>query len=447
MQFLIGYSRVCITPTESVPLAGYGATSKRMSTCVTRDLYTTCIAFTDKENNTVLMVSNDLILSSADWTGEARKAMSEATGVPEAHILVSATHTHSAPDLGNTDEPTIVRYRSLLSDWMVDAAKLALADRKPATMELASAQTEGLNFVRHYYNTNPDGSVTYFGDNYGHEHKPDGTTQHMTQADPTLHVVKFSREGEKDVLLCNFRAHPAFHGASSKNIASSDYIGAFRETVQNALGCDFMYMQGACGNINHNTKGAGEQAVTDIGEFAMALTKAAQEALENMTPVSGTTIEYTTTVKTFDINHDLDSLYFEAKNIQAIWQLNRDINEVIPMCRAHGLSSPFHANAIVNRYGMGDTKDVQLSAYRIGDNLTVGVWPFEVFDTLAVYVEENAGYDKVITMGYAYPHISYLPTDATWEYTSYETDVTRFAPGTGEKISDFQVVMLRELKK
>ena len=78
----VGYSRVCITPTESVPLAGYGATSKRMSDSVTRDLYATCIAFTDGEGNTVLVVSNDLILTSGVWSEPARKSMSEATGVP-----------------------------------------------------------------------------------------------------------------------------------------------------------------------------------------------------------------------------------------------------------------------------------------------------------------------------------------------------------------------------
>ena len=116
------------------------------------------------------------------------------------------------------------------------------------------------------------------------------------------------------------------------------------------------------------------------------------------------------------------------------------------MCRAVGLSSPFHANAIVNRYDMGESKEIQLSAYRIGDNLTAGVWPFEVFDTLAVHVEENADYDKVLTMGYAYPHISYLPSDATWEYTSYETDTFPFKRGAGEFVRDNIMEMMEEIK-
>ena len=134
MSLKIGYSRVCITPTESVPLAGYGATSKRMSTCVIRDLYTTCIAFTDKQGNTVLMVTNDLILSNGDWTGPARQAMSEATGVPVDNILVSATHTHSGPDMGNLAHESIHNYRKAIVTLMTQAAVEAMADRKESKL-------------------------------------------------------------------------------------------------------------------------------------------------------------------------------------------------------------------------------------------------------------------------------------------------------------------------
>ena len=56
----VGFGRTDISPTESVPLRGYGDTLTRMSTSVTERLYATCVAFTDESDNTVLIFHLDL---------------------------------------------------------------------------------------------------------------------------------------------------------------------------------------------------------------------------------------------------------------------------------------------------------------------------------------------------------------------------------------------------
>ena len=81
-----GFGRQNITPDYSVPLAGYGATSKRMSTCVLRDLYTTCIAFRYGEE-IILWCTQDLC--GADWGSYVRPLISNATGIPIDHIMIS----------------------------------------------------------------------------------------------------------------------------------------------------------------------------------------------------------------------------------------------------------------------------------------------------------------------------------------------------------------------
>ena len=96
-----GYARVDITPTVSVPLAGIGNTSKRMSTSVRDPLYTTCLAFTDAEDHTVLLYTSDLIRSCGDVTERIRAAIREKLGIDEDCVMVSGTHTHSGPDLLN----------------------------------------------------------------------------------------------------------------------------------------------------------------------------------------------------------------------------------------------------------------------------------------------------------------------------------------------------------
>ena len=79
----IGYSRIDITPTEPVPLAGYGNTSMRMSEFILNDLYSTCVAFTDSDDNTVLLFHNDLIASKAEYMRPIREAISAKTGIQD----------------------------------------------------------------------------------------------------------------------------------------------------------------------------------------------------------------------------------------------------------------------------------------------------------------------------------------------------------------------------
>ena len=57
--YQVGYGRANITPEYSVPLAGYGNTSMRMSTSFQTYLYSNCVAISDGEN-TLLMFNNDL---------------------------------------------------------------------------------------------------------------------------------------------------------------------------------------------------------------------------------------------------------------------------------------------------------------------------------------------------------------------------------------------------
>ena len=59
-EFLVGYSKVNITPEYSVPLRGYGNPTERMSTGYLDYLYATCAAITDTDGNTVVVFGIDL---------------------------------------------------------------------------------------------------------------------------------------------------------------------------------------------------------------------------------------------------------------------------------------------------------------------------------------------------------------------------------------------------
>ena len=65
-EIRVGFGRTDITPDCSVPLAGFGNVSKRMSTGYLDRIYTTCIAISDPQGSTVLLFGSDLCTSSEE---------------------------------------------------------------------------------------------------------------------------------------------------------------------------------------------------------------------------------------------------------------------------------------------------------------------------------------------------------------------------------------------
>ena len=115
----LGYARVDITPTESVPLRGYGNTSIRMHTNVLDPLYATCLAFEDENGSQALIYTMDLCSFGTVFNPCIRQALCDATGLPADRILASCTHNHSSPDVDNKEQDSIPRYIAFLKDQMV----------------------------------------------------------------------------------------------------------------------------------------------------------------------------------------------------------------------------------------------------------------------------------------------------------------------------------------
>ena len=131
-QCYVGYARADFTPDESVPLRGYGLSSERMSQNVLNQLYLTCLAFRDEQGECALIYAMDICSPGNVCTERWRPAVSRATGIPMERIMVSGSHTHSAPALDSLDDPSIVRLKERLEVLFVQTAQAALADcRRP----------------------------------------------------------------------------------------------------------------------------------------------------------------------------------------------------------------------------------------------------------------------------------------------------------------------------
>src|SRR5690349_20982303 len=84
----VGRAAVTITPAAGVPLAGYYST--RFASGVHDDLQAKAIVLQTGERR-VALVACDLIALPPNVLEEARRIASAKSGIPEGHIMMSAT--------------------------------------------------------------------------------------------------------------------------------------------------------------------------------------------------------------------------------------------------------------------------------------------------------------------------------------------------------------------
>lgn len=385
----VGYGKVDVSPEVSLPLEGYQGTSAaefRWSTTVEMPFYAICVAFTDAQDNTVLLITVDML--NAYMADGMRNGVSGRTGVPKENIMFHCTHNHSGMSV-RYDDPAVENYLTQLTVGVLDAADAAMKDRKPARMYSTFARPERVNSVRHYLLA--DGSYQSYA--VGSVPK-DQLIGHHSVADNLLQVVKFTREGGKDVVLVNWQGHPP--GTDPITIATSNYPGVLRSYLQNNLNCEAVFVLGGSGNLNNSSQIPGEIDHHSYQELGNNLGKAAVEAAANFTEMD---------VGGVLIKEKMMSLTDRNGGLQKVW----------------------------------------LYAISIGD-LAMVTAPFEIFDVNAMAVREDSDYRMTVYISCCNGANGYLPTPPSfdWEIT-YESRTTKFPKGTAEIIQTELSGMLSEL--
>lgn len=96
-ELKIGVAATDLTPPVGFPMAGYY--HERLAEGTIDPLHAKAMVFRSGAAAAALVVC-DLIGISTDLSREIRRRASEHTGIPMSHIVVAATHSHTAPDYG-----------------------------------------------------------------------------------------------------------------------------------------------------------------------------------------------------------------------------------------------------------------------------------------------------------------------------------------------------------
>lgn len=440
--FSAGFARGIITPTDPVPMSGFGNVQYRVSTGYLEDLTVSCTAIADGEGNTVLMFTSDLQNSRIEITSEIRRNISEMTGVPEDLILMTATHTHSAVALAQANKnENVAKYVEMYKKKIVEVGMQAMADLKPAEMYWGTADLTGYNFVKHYY-TDLGECV---GDNHGMWAVGE-IVRHTTEANGIMYILKMERESDKDIYLLNWRAHPTLTGGATITDISADFVSPLRDRIEAELDCNVAYYQGEAGNINAKSRIASENVASvgyvkygeQMGDIVINAVK------EGMTHIEYGPIVSIETTFTGKVNHSKDYMYAVANMISTYWSETNDKARTNEMVRENGLESVYEANSIISRSKLGVTYDIEIHATRIGDFAMVHC-PNEIFDSLGMIIRNASPTENLFILGYSNEMNFYIPSQEGYEYGCYEADCSYYAPGEGELLAAKLVSLLKEL--
>lgn len=223
-DLLIGTATVDITPPLGVALAGYG-TDRGRADELGHPLRAEALACRRDDDGWVL-VTADAIGFPCDLVDRVRPRIAGATGLPEDAIVLSATHTHSAPsgvrtyhaDLEDIDH----QYRADLEERLVSLAREAWDGAEAGHFEVARTEAPGLGHNRRL--VGEDGQAR----NEWEDHE--GT--HRGYFDPSVLLVSVRRpDGRRPALIVNYGCHPVTLGPMSTAI-SADYVGYLKDCLE-----------------------------------------------------------------------------------------------------------------------------------------------------------------------------------------------------------------------
>ncbi|MBE2287644.1 MAG: neutral/alkaline non-lysosomal ceramidase N-terminal domain-containing protein [Prosthecobacter sp.] len=234
-EFKAGAAVIDITPPKLPVLVNGGMLSRYIDKINTR-VNARAIVATDGQERIAIVVA-DSCMMGRELLDEVKKTAAEKTGIATDHLLISATHAHSAPAsmgcLGTDADPDYVPF---LKEKLVEAIVAAQAAMKPARIGFAKANAAEFTALRQWIRRpdkvveDPFGNLTVRANMHAGRNWDDAVGESGPE-DPDLSLISIqTKEGRPLAVLANF----SMHYFGDKDI-SADYFGLFSEGLKQRI--------------------------------------------------------------------------------------------------------------------------------------------------------------------------------------------------------------------
>jgi len=435
-ELRVGVAKVAITPPTGIPMAGYY--SERGAQGVHDELNAKAIVLEMGGKRAGLVVL-DLITTPRQLVENTRREIEKTTQLSGGNVMISATHTHTGPvlDPGNRfggKSDLVKDYSAGLPARIAEAVRLAETRLTPARAFAARGHEDSIAFNRRFHMR--DGSVGW---------NPGKRNPKILKAagpiDPDVPIVYFeSTTGKPLATYVNYAVHLDNIG---KPQISADMPFTLGSHLASFKGSEMItvWSAGCCGDVNHiDVRWAEPQrGFANAARMGTILAAEVLRSWPNLRPVEPGSLRIAKTIVDLPLpdlkSGDIDA----ARLIAARVGDSRAARPSFPeMVRA------FKVLDVAARQGQPQHVEVQVVA--LGKEIAWVSLPGEIFVELGLAIKQDSPYPQTIIAELANGAIGYIPARRAYAQGNYEVESARCAEGSGERLVDAAVKLLKELR-
>ncbi len=421
VPFRAGAAAIEITP-ESFPRIIAGGFLEQQAAAVVSPLFARAIVLGDGKTK-IAMVIVDTCMMTQRLIDDAKQLAAGQCDIPVDHMMVSATHTHSAPAamscLGTREDK---EYAAMLPGKIAEAIVAANNNLQPAQVGWARVDDWEHTHNRRWIRKPENMIVDPFGQATGRAHMHPGYQSPdiigpSGPVDPGLTVLSLqSPEGRPLAVLANYSQH--YYGSPA---ISADYYGRFCKYIADTLGqpgdgngpfvCAMS--QGTSGDSMWMDYGSPAKLI-GMERYAQAVAKYAEQALSS--------IRYQDSATLAMVEKQLHLSYRVPDAARLEWA--KPIAEKIEDDLPKNLPEVYAREALILHERQ--STQIKLQAIRIGE-LTITTLPNEVYALTGLKLKAQAPLAVHFNLGLANGAEGYIPPPEQHVLGGYTTWPARTA--------------------
>ena len=400
-----GAASVDITPpAEMLPIAVNGGINAKFISKITDPLHAKAIALSDGET-TILMCTIDSCVVDRKLMDEAKARAAKEIGVPASQMLVSSTHTHSAPaTVGVHGTDAVPEYRVFLTGQLAKALIAAHENMVPAEAGYAVGEcTDWVHCRRWLMKPGTATAVPFTG------HAENRAKMNPGNSNPNKIKPTGPRDTSVTVLALRTRDHEPIavygnystHYAGAPNI-SADYFGVFGNEMRKLTGGeeDFVGIMsnGTSGDANCIDFSLDVRRKFTHEIVGREVAAEAFKAYEEIEFSSDIDLAATEQLLTLDVRMPTENEVAQAKEF-----LEREGGDGLPK----GLPAVYARDTVILSE-LPSTRELKIQVFRIGD-LAVATIPCETYGITGLTIKKESPFETTMVVSLANGWYGYLP--------------------------------------
>ena len=446
-----GAATANITP----PLGGgiIGGFAPIPATHIHDQLHARCLVLDDGKTKLALVVCDVLGIHNGVST-TAREHIARQVQIPPTHVLISATHTHSANSVlgktGNRLDAPLDDYQTFVAQRIADGVQCAVNNLRPAELAFLTVDAPEHVFNRRWYLKAGSMPPNPFGTFDTVKMNPGAGNANLLEpagpVDPTVSVLAVrGQDGRPISVFAAYSLH--YVGHVGPGHISADYFGEFCEHLARAIGgpeldppCVVLLANGTSGdinNINFRSPRPGAPPYAQIRAVAHDVSAKIQAAL--------TDAKYLREL-TLDARYREPEIAWRRPDAAQLEWVKTTLAE-----RKHEPGktdlSLIYAERIQRMTEFPETARIPLQVLRIGD-VCIGTMPCEVFCEIGLDFKRQSPFAKSFMVSLNHGYFGYLPTPRQHELGGYETwlGTNRLEKTASDKMQAELLKMAAEMK-